>query len=51
MMTSEFEHLYIDVLAISPLPLCIAYSIDLKNKHTSLVCFTTLRNYGLKVKV
>lgn len=30
MMTSEFEPLYIDSLAISPLPLYIAYPMGLK---------------------
>lgn len=36
-MTSEFVHLFIDVLAISALHLYIAYSRDLKNKDASLV--------------
>lgn len=36
-MTSEFEHLYIDLLAVSALPLYIVCSMDLKNKDASLL--------------
>lgn len=32
LMTSEFNDLCIDLLAISALPLCVAYSMDLKIK-------------------